>query len=135
ETIWIGVHDDVGEIYLAEITNDLTTVGEWTGNTVIYSPPIISATGWSYYYKETHEIWSGHFFGEDPGIGGAVEFRGLTGGEVCFGLNLAPVALDDVFTLNVTPEPATVLLLSLGSLALLKYRNKKGGSKKIIEKH
>ncbi|MFC1676785.1 PEP-CTERM sorting domain-containing protein [Planctomycetota bacterium] len=137
ETIWIGVHDDVGEMYFAEITNSLTTIGEWTGDSIAYSPPTVStAKGWSYYYRETNEIWSGYFIDEDsvetplPGIGGAVEFRGLTEGEVLFCLNLTPGTIDDVFTLNVVPEPATVLLLSLGSLALLKYRNKKGGSKK-----
>ncbi|MFC1676786.1 PEP-CTERM sorting domain-containing protein [Planctomycetota bacterium] len=130
ETIWIGVHDDVGEMYLAEITNDLTTIGEWTGNSIVYSPPTVSTVpGWSYLENQFFvEWWYGGFIDEDstetplPGIGGAVEFRGLTEGEVWFCLNLTPGTIDDELLLHVTPEPASILLVGFGLVGLIRSR-------------
>ncbi len=129
ETIWIGVHDNVGEMYFADIVNSLTTIGEWTGNAAIYSPPIIStASDWSHGGNQSMEWWYGDFIDEDsietplPGVGGAVEFRGLTEGSVQFFLNISPMSIDDIFLLNVTPEPATVLLMGFGLMGLIRSR-------------
>ncbi len=112
ETIWIGVHDSVGEMYIARIDHSPTTIGEWTGNSIVYSPPVVStAPGWSY-----EGWWRGNFFDEGsteiplPGVGGAVEFRGLEcgigfeNGNIRVYLNPGTRGADDYLTINVTPR-------------------------------
>ena len=126
DTIWIGVNDSVAEQYYADISNSHTNFGEWTGNTAVYSPPAYAIDptpeGWEYGSNMYQEWWHVHLMNEQPGVAGAVEFRGLTQGDVRMLLNLAPVGLDDDFTLHVVPGPATLLLFALGALALRKRK-------------
>ena len=131
DTIWIGINDSVGTMYLASISNELTSTGEWTGNSAVYSPPAVStAPGWTYGSNDSREWWYVDLrdpFSDEtplPGVGCAVEFRGLNAGKEGIGilLNLCPGGYDDVFVLHIVPEPTTVILLALGSLALIRCR-------------
>lgn len=130
DTIWIGINDSIGEMYMAFISKTLNPEeeGEWTGNSAVYSPPAIStAPGWTYFADS--EQWLVDL--QDPysteiplpGVGCAVEFRGLSERHVWVELNPSPVGYpEDALLLNIVPEPTTVLLLALGSVALTRRR-------------
>jgi hypothetical protein len=129
ETIWIGINDSLGEMYTANFNNLNLEEGEWTGNSAVYSPPAIStAPGWIYSSDGYAEWWRVDLRDPDsteiplPGVGCAVEFRGLSVGDVWLGLNPGPGGVEDVLFLNIVPEPATVLLLALGSLIVTRRR-------------
>ena len=110
DTIWIGINDDIGVRYSAALSQyGSNGLGEWTGNSAVYSPPAISnAIGW----REWNEHWWDVFlFHRDavetplPGVGCALEFRALSEGEVRVDLNPNPLRSDDEFTIYVIPEP------------------------------
>lgn len=131
DTIWIGINDSVGTMYVADITIwvSVSSVCEWTGYSAVYSPPAIStAPGWIYGSNESLEWWwvdlRDPLSDETPlpGVGCAVELRGLNAGKEWIFLNLGPVGYDEVFVLHIVPEPTTVILLALGSLALIRCR-------------
>lgn len=126
-TIWIGIYDYIGDMYKATILSpSYFTEGEWTGNSAVYSPPAIStAPGWTY----NNGLWGVDLRDPDsteiplPGVGCAIEFRAL---EVGYGpyiyLNMSPAGPEDELRLNIVPEPTTILLLALGSLALIRRK-------------
>lgn len=125
DTIWIGINDSRGEMYMAFISKTLNPEekGEWTGNSAVYSPPAIStAPGWTYYADS--EQWLVDLrdpYSTEiplPGVGCAVEFRGLSENHVWLDLNPSPIYSEDTLLLNIVPEPATVLLLALGTLVI-----------------
>ena len=120
DTIWIGINDSVGVMYEASISQyGFSGFGEWTGNSAVYSPPAISTgPGW----REVNEhLWHVRLFDLSatetplPGVGCALEFRGLGEGDVKVYLNENILGSDDDFTLYVVPEPATLFLFSLGA--------------------
>lgn len=129
-TIWIGIHDSLGEMYIARIVSyRYLESGEWTGNSAVYSPPAIStAPGWTHFIYESTENWIVDLFDLDstetplPGVGCAVELRALSEGFFAIHLNPSPLEPEDELRLNIVPEPTTVLLLALGSLALTRRR-------------
>jgi len=129
DKIWVGIHDDIGEMYYAFISNLKSDLGEWTGDTTVFSPPVVSTSpGWDYSggTPGSGEFW--HLDTRDyqsqeiplPGVGGAIEYKGLLEGDVMIFLNLTPSSVDDSFTLHIIPEPATILILSLGAVLLRK---------------
>jgi hypothetical protein len=128
DTIWVGIYDYIGEMYKAHILSYAGLDG-WTGNTAIYSPPAIStAPGWTHEIDGLSEWWYVDLRDPDstetplPGVGCAIEFRALSEASSYIYLNLWPGGFEDEFVLNIVPEPATVLLLALGSLALTRRR-------------
>ncbi len=138
ETIWIGINDSVGVMYEARISCSMYPFNDewtWTGNKGVYSPPAIStALGWTYWEDPLfpgYTVWDVDLSDPEstetplPGVGCAVEFRGLDEGNVEIFLNEAPMGADDYFTLHIVPEPATLFLLGLGGLTLLRKRRVK----------
>ena len=128
DTIWIGIYDSFGEMYKADILSFANLEG-WTGNTAIYSPPAIStAPGWTHEIYGSNEWWFVDLSDPDstetplPGVGCALEFRALSGTYFRIYLNMWPGGFEDELLLNIVPEPTTVLLLALGSLALTRRR-------------
>ncbi|MHC4084231.1 MAG: PEP-CTERM sorting domain-containing protein [Planctomycetota bacterium] len=128
DTIWIGIYDYIGEMYDAHILSWAGLEG-WTGNTAIYSPPAIStAPGWTHEIDGLSEWWfvdlsdPGSTETPLPGVGCAIEFHALSGAGAYIYLNLWPGGFEDEFLLNIVPEPTTILLLALGSLALIRRR-------------
>jgi hypothetical protein len=129
-TIWIGIYDSIGEMYITTIHSyPYLDSGEWTGNSAVYSPPAIStAPGWTYESDVSVECWIADLTDSDsietplPGVGCAVELRALSVGFFAIDLNLSPLGSEDDLIVNVVPEPTTVLLLSLGALALTRRR-------------
>ncbi|MHC4112944.1 MAG: PEP-CTERM sorting domain-containing protein [Planctomycetota bacterium] len=130
DTIWIGINDSLGEMYTALIDKELNLEeGEWTGNSAVYSPPAIStAPGWTYASDGFTERWRVDLRDPDstetplPGVGCAVEFRGLSESYLWLALNPSPSGSEDVLFLNIVPEPTTGLLLALGSLIVTRRR-------------
>jgi hypothetical protein len=128
-TIWIGIYDSLGEMYKATILSfPYLESCEWTGNSAVYSPPAIStAPGWTHIIGST-EWWNVDLTDSDstetplPGVGCAVELRALSEGFFGIELNMSPLGPEDELILHIIPEPTTVLLLALGSLALVGRR-------------
>ena len=128
DTIWIGIYDSFGEMYTADILSAASLEG-WTGNTAIYSPPAIStAPGWTHEISGSNEMWfvdlsdPGSIETPLPGVGCAIEFRALSETYFPMYLNMWPGGFEDELLLNIVPEPTTILLLALGSLALIRRR-------------
>ena len=122
-TFWIGIYDYIGEMYDAKIFGPHSW---WTGNTAVYSPPAIStAPGWT---PIDDDCWlvdlsdPGSTETPLPGVGCAIEFRALSETDLWIYLNMSPIGPDDELILHIVPEPATVLLLALGGLALTRRR-------------
>jgi hypothetical protein len=130
DTIWVGIHDSMGEMYIATILSPPNfEKGEWTGNSTVYSPPAIStAPGWTHGIEPYAEWWSVDLSDPDsteiplPGVGCAIEYRALSETNVPIYLNMSPVGPEDELILHIVPEPTTFLLLALGSLALTRRR-------------
>ncbi len=128
DTIWIGINDSMGEMYIATIDSyPYLDSGEWTGNSAVYSPPAIStAPGWTYESDVSVECWIVDLTDSDstetplPGVGCSVELRALSVGFFAIDLNLSPLGSEDDLLVRIVPEPATVLLLALGTLFLTK---------------
>ena len=129
-TFWIGIHDFIGEMHTSLIMTaaNLEEV-EWTGNSIVYSPPAIStAPGWEHGINSASEWWWADLFDPDstetplPGVGCAIEFRALSEGNFWINLNVSPGGFEDMLLVNIVPEPATVLLLALGSLIVTRCR-------------
>ena len=130
-TIWIGIYDFIGEMYTATILSSSNLEeGEWTGNSDVYSPPAIStAPGWTHEIHASNEWWivdlsdPGSTETPLPGVGCAIEFRALSVGyDRLIHLNMSPVGYDDELLLKIVPEPTTILLLALGTLALIRRK-------------
>ena len=128
DTIWVGIYDYIGEMYKAHILSFASLEG-WTGNTAIYSPPAIStAPGWTHEIEGSSEWWDVDLSDPAstetplPGVGCAIEFRALSGTYFPIYLNMSPFGPEDELLLNIVPEPTTILLLALGSLALVGRR-------------
>jgi len=133
-TFWVGIHDFVGEMYKAEIAIYYgIEEAEWIGNSIVYSPPAIStAPGWTHdFLVGSSEWWDVDLYDPDstetplPGVGCAIEFRALSEGSFGIFLNEFPPGPRyslDYLLVNVVPEPTTVLLLALGTLALTRRR-------------
>lgn len=130
DTIWIGIQDSFGEMYKARILSyRYFDSGEWTGNSAVYSPPAIStAPGWTHIIYESKEDWIVDLTDSDsaetplPGVGCAIEFRALSVGFFAIDLNMSPFGPEDDLLVSIVPEPATVILLAFGSLALIRRR-------------
>ncbi len=133
DTIWVGVYDSIGIVYSANISNNISTFGEWSGNNAVYSPPVASDVPIWWYGTNgpgSAEYWYVDF--DDPlatntplpGVGGAVEFRGLDVGDIRIRLNANIDGEDDIFTLHIIPEPATIFLFGLGAI-ILRRKSKK----------
>ena len=125
ETVWIGINDDIGVMYRADIGNAVSPLGEWTGNNTVYSPPAISTgLGCIYNTNGLREYWYIHLEDLDtteiplPGVGAAAEFHGLAAGDIHIALNPGPSGFDDYFMLHIIPEPATIAFLTFGGLIL-----------------
>ena len=139
-TFWIGIHDSIGEMYKAKISNSYPPTGypieeaDWTFNTAVYSPPAIStAPDWVFEIGRDAYFWHVDLSDPDstetplPGVGCAVELHTLSEGSFyiyLFGYapEPGPGPVLDSLSVNVVPEPATVLLLALGSLTLVRRR-------------
>ncbi|MHC4105810.1 MAG: PEP-CTERM sorting domain-containing protein [Planctomycetota bacterium] len=128
DTIWIGIYDYIGEMYKANILSFAGLEG-WTGNTTIYSPPAIStAPGWTHEIYGSNELWSvdlsdpGSTETPLPGVGCAIEFHALSEANSYIYLNMSPAGPEDDLLFHIVPEPMTFLLLTLGSLALIRRK-------------
>lgn len=141
DTIWIGIYDDIGEMYKAKISIGYPMPmgypieeAEWTFNNAVYSPPAIStAPGWVFEIGRGANLWhvdlSDRYSTETPlpGVGCAVELHTLSEGSFYIYLlgyapEPGPGPVLDYLLVHVVPEPTTVLLLAFGSLALIRRR-------------
>ena len=133
DTIWIGINDSIGEMYKAEISIGYPIEKvKWTFNSAVYSPPAIStAPGWVFSfglgYNACHVDLSDPDSTETPlpGVGCAAELQTFSEGSFYIYLKEytpepGPGPVLDYLLVNVVPEPATVLLLALGTLFLNK---------------
>ena len=118
-----------------------TTILELTSNTVGIAPVLGSGTliaefdlfvgagpdgpvgiggGWTYAVALAtgHPVWGGYY--HDSYIGDYYQGTGVIGG--CNHGYAGTAWADDVITINRIPEPATLVLLGLGAVALLRRR-------------
>jgi hypothetical protein len=134
ETVWIGTYADIPPNYVhyaafaAYVIMDTTPLGSWTGASKVYVPPAApGVAGWTYYgttVDPAMDAWfedytlPGFYDLGGPGLYGEVEFRCDAPGDVF--INLYDDAFDmvDTLTIHQIPEPATLILLSLGGLVL-----------------